>query len=118
MRNRYAGEGDFFRQDNQRLVVEAIVDKLRGISTAQRLAFVIRVLPTISKDTSNMNLGNFLNYVPEINALKFNGITLDFSTGLLESSSTPVGNGMYILVPTDGMNNYSAIRAYVRLHLE
>ncbi len=119
MRNRYASEGDFFRQDNQRLVIEAIIGKLRGMGVSQRIAFIIKVLPTTSKDVSNMNFGSLLGYASDLGKIKFNGITLGFATGLLESSSTPVGNGnMYILIPTAGMNNYSEIRAYVQMHLQ
>ncbi len=119
MRNRYAGEGDFFREENQHLILEALLEKLRGMSTAERLSFVIKVLPTLSSDESNMNFGDLLNYASEINGIKFNNIVLDFTTGLLESSSTTVGNSeMYILLPISGMNNYSGVRAYIQSKLE
>ncbi len=119
IRNRYASEGDFFREANQHLVIEAIIQDLRGMNLAQRTAFVIKILPALAKDQTNMNLGDLLSYAPDLHGLKINNIVLDFRTGLLVSSSTPVGGGdMYILVPAAGINNYGDIRAYIQSNLQ
>lgn len=119
IRNRYAGEGDFFREANQHLVIEAILQDVRGMNLAQRTAFVIKILPTLAKDQTNMNLGDLLSYASDLRNLKVNNVVLDFRTGLLVSSSTPVGNGnMYTLVPAAGMNNYEDIRAYIQSNLQ
>ncbi|MDE2096087.1 MAG: LCP family protein [Patescibacteria group bacterium] len=119
IRNRYASEGDFFREANQHLVIEAVIQDLRDMNLAQRTAFVIKVLPALAKDQTNMNLGDLLSYAPDLRNLKVNNVVLDFRTGLLASSSTPVGNGnMYILLPSAGINNYGDIRAYIQSNLQ
>lgn len=119
MRNRYAKDGDFFREANQHLVIEGILEKLRGLSSAQKLSFIVKVLPALSSDPSNINFGDLLNYSAVISRVKFNNIILNFGPGLLKSSSTPVGNGsMYTLIPAAGINNYGNIQSYILSELK
>jgi anionic cell wall polymer biosynthesis LytR-Cps2A-Psr (LCP) family protein len=119
IRNRYAAEGDFFREDNQHLVIEAIFKKFLSLDLIDQTKLIASIYPEIDKLNTNVNFGEVYPLISEGKNITFKSAALDFSTGLVESSSTPVGNGsQYILLPTAGMNNYSKIRDYITLQLQ
>ncbi len=119
IRNRYAPQGDFFREENQHLIIEAMVKKFLNLNVIDQTKFMIAVSPEINKIDTNVNPGEIYPLISEGNNLTFHSAIFGFSTGLVESSSTPVATGsQYILIPTAGMNNYSQIRSYINLQLQ
>lgn len=119
IRNRYAAEGDFFREDNQHLIIEAILKKFTTLNFIQQAKLVTGLSPEINQLYTNVNLGEIYPLMSDAGNVTFRSAVVDFTTGLVESSSTPVGNGSeYILLPTAGINNYSKIRNYITLQLQ
>lgn len=111
VRNRFAPEGDFFRERHQHLLVKAIFDEVSRLSTADRTKFFFKVLPEVSKSQTNFSIGELIPQLGNIEVQKFNGITLDFSTGVLVSSVDPIG--AYVLIPKEGINNYEGVRKFI-----
>lgn len=119
IRNRFAPEGDFFREDNQHIVIEAVLKKFLDLNLYERSKLLLSLTPQINKIETNVSLGQMYQLASESGNVTFHNAVLNFSTGLVESSSTPTSNGsQYILVPKDGMNNYSEIRDYITLQLQ
>jgi LCP family protein required for cell wall assembly len=119
IRNRFAPEGDFFREDNQHLIIEAILKKFLSLNFIEQTKLVVALSPEINKLETNVNLGEVYPLISEGKDLSFRSAILDFSTGLVESSSTSVADGsQYILVPYAGINNYGKIRDYITLQLQ
>lgn len=116
VRNRFAPEGDFFRERHQHLLVQAIFDKVSEESPSERTKFFFQMLPEVTKSQSNFSLGELIPQLGGIEVQKFNSITLDFSTGVLVSSVDPIG--AYILIPKDGVNNYEGVRKYIESRVE
>lgn len=116
VRNRFAPEGDFFREKHQHLLVQAIFNKLSGQSAALRTKFFLQILPEVAKSQSNFSIGELIPQLGSIEVQKFNSITLDFSTGTLVSSADPIG--AYILIPKEGANNYEGVREYIKSRIE
>lgn len=114
IRNRYAPEGDFFREKNQHLVVEAIFKKFNSLSSIRKTAFAFRLLPSIRDSQTNFSIGEFIYEFADAKDVSFQSIVLDFGTELLTSDSieTP-GGEVYILVPKEGVNRYSKIREFI-----
>ncbi|MDP3953295.1 MAG: LCP family protein [bacterium] len=115
IRNRFAPQGDFFREKNQHLVVEAALQKYEGLSPLRKTVFAFRMLPEIKKSQANFDLNDLFFEFGGIDQLNFNSIVLDFDTGLLLSSSiqTNTGESAYVLIPKEGINEYSAMRAFI-----
>ncbi|MFH1694483.1 MAG: LCP family protein [Patescibacteria group bacterium] len=120
IRNRYAPEGDFFREKNQHLVLGAIFTKFDSLSSFKKTSFLFRMLPQISKSTSNFRLGETISDFREIDKIQFNSIVLDFNTELWQSTSLPslVGEGEYVLIPKAGINEYEKVKEYIQEHLQ
>ncbi|MBI3088845.1 MAG: LCP family protein [Candidatus Colwellbacteria bacterium] len=116
VRNRFAPEGDFFREKHQHLLVQAVFDKLSEESVAERTKFFFRILPEVAKSQSNFSIGELIPQLSNVEVRKFNSITLDFSTGVLVSSQDPIG--AYILIPKEGMNNYKEVRTLIERKIE
>ncbi len=116
VRNRFAPEGDFFRERHQHLLVQAIFDELSRQSAADRTKFFFKILPEVTKSQSNFSIGELIPQLGSIQVQKFNSITLDFSTGVLVSSQDPIG--AYILTPKEGINNYSGVKQFIESKLE
>ncbi|HEY4498218.1 MAG TPA: LCP family protein [Candidatus Paceibacterota bacterium] len=115
IRNRAAPEGDFFREKNQHLVVEAIFKRFNELSAQEKTALFFKLLPEIGKAKSNFSIGELVPEAKEINSLQFNSVVLDFETELLQSTSIPWGSGaFYALVPSAGMDNYGEIRNFIQ----
>jgi len=115
IRNRFAPQGDFFREKNQHLVVEAAFAKFKDLSALRKTVVAFRLLPELSKSKANFNINDLFYEFRGIKEVNFNSIVLDFSTGLLVSSTleTPSGEKAYILVPKVGANNYSEIKKFI-----
>ncbi len=115
IRNRYAPQGDFFREKNQHLVVQAIFSRLSQLNTAEKTKFFLRILPETRKMKANFSVSDILPQLRETGTVKFNSIVLDFGTGLLASTYIDLGEAgaAYVLVPQEGVNKYEAIRQYI-----
>lgn len=116
IRNRFAPEGDFFRERHQHLLVKAIFDALSQLSAADRTKFFFRMLPEVAKSQSNFSIGELIPQLGNIEIQKFNSITLDFSTSVLVSSQDPLG--AYVLIPKEGINNYRGAREYIESKIQ
>ena len=116
VRNRFAPEGDFFRERHQHLLVKAIFDELSRQSTANRARFFFAILPEATKSQSNFSIGELIPQLGNISVQKFNSITLDFQTGVLVSSVDPIG--AYVLIPKEGINNYKGVKAFIENRIE
>ena len=143
MRNRYSPEGDFFREKNQHVVIASIFNSFNILSAGDKTAFLLGMVPYLRGAEANFSIGEIIPSFGEVNSLTFNSVTLDFSTGLLRSSYVPVGTRFldiptstepslgqtstsststvttptpvraYVLIPTEGINNYTAIREFI-----
>ncbi len=134
IRNRHAPQGDFFREKNQQAVIGATLDKFYSLTPVEKTKFLFRMVPEIQNAETNFNLGVLVSEFGKLGGLELNSIVLDFETRLLQSSYTsalftaptqgidPQGTspqrgsgqvGAYILIPTEGVNNYEAIREFI-----
>src|SRR3989304_6099065 len=116
VRNRFAPEGDFFRERHQHLLVRAIFDGLSEQSSADRTKFFFKILPEVAKSQSNFSIGELIPQLGNIEVRKFNSITLDFSTGVLVSSQDSIG--AYVLIPKEGINNYKGVKQFIEAKLQ
>ncbi|MEX2054173.1 MAG: LCP family protein [Candidatus Colwellbacteria bacterium] len=116
IRNRFAPEGDFFRERNQHLVVEAAFKKFQELSSLQKTVFSFRMLPEVKKTKANFDLNNLFFEFSGTNEFEFNSIVMDFNTGVFLSGSiqVPTGESAYVLTPKEGINQYSAVRAFIQ----
>lgn len=118
-RNRYAPEGDFFREKNQYEVIKAIADKFKSLNPIEKAAFVFKITPEIAKLKTNLDFQQLLPAMESFGGIRFNDIVLDFQTGLLESSTTTIGtSSAYILVPKSGADNYVDVKTYIQSKIE
>ena len=116
IRNRFASQGDFFREKNQQLVIEALYQKYKNLSQAEKIKLAINLMPDLNSIQTNSDFFELFSLGQEIKNVRFKGITLDFTTGLLESSSTSivgVSTPQYILLPKAGLNKYDEIKNYI-----
>ncbi len=119
LRNRYSREGDFFREKNQHLIIEAILNRYRTLNSVEKMKLSLSLGKDIEKIKTNIGFSQLLSLNSNINEIKIKGTTLDFSTGLLISSSTPVGNSSaYILIPKAGINNYEEIKKFINSQIQ
>ena len=120
VRNRYAPNGDFYRENNQHEVIQALMDKFRGLNALDKARFIFNMTPELGKLETNVNFQEFVPLIQDIKNPRFNNVVLDFSTGLVMSSSTPVSvsSSQYILLPTAGEGNYLNIKTYIQSKLE
>ena len=115
IRNRFAPEGDFFREKNQHLVIESAFKKFNSLSSWRKTAVAFGLLPELNKSKSNFSMGDVFFEFKNIEKMSFNSIVLDFSTKLLVSSSIQAANGdaAYVLIPSEGINEYGNIREFI-----
>lgn len=115
MRNRFAPEGDFFREKNQHLVIEAVFNKFSELSTWRKTAVLFSLLPLINKSPANFSAGDVFYQFNDLVNLRFNSIVLDFSTELLVSDSIPTDSGerASVLIPSEGLNQYTKIKEFI-----
>lgn len=119
IRNRTAPEGDFFREKNQHLVVEAIFARFNELDAQGKTALFFKLLPEVNKAKANFSIGELVPEAREIQNIKFNSIVLGFETKLLQSISIPWGSGaFYALVPSAGIDNYTEIRNFIQSQIK
>ena len=117
VRNRFSAEGDFFREKNQYEVIQAITDKYKSLNPIEKSTFMFKMFPKITKIETNIDFSRLISTFEKVNDVRFNDVVLDFSTGLLVSSSTSVvgtSTPQYILVPKVGQGDYSEVRNYIQ----
>ena len=115
IRNRFAPEGDFFREKNQHLVIESAFNKFNSLSPWRKTAVAFGLLPELNKSKSNFSMGDVFYKFGKIEEINFNSIVLDFSTKLLVSSmvQTVDGDEAYVLIPSEGINEYGKIQEFI-----
>ena len=120
IRNRYAPQGDFFRERNQHLVLGAIFARFDQLSALEKTSFIFRVLPYLSQSASNFSLGESIASLRDVKGISFNSIVLDFDTGLWQNSTVTSTDGeeAYILIPKEGINQYETVRSYIATRLQ
>ena len=99
IRNRYSPQGDFFREKNQQVVIEGIFEKFSELGSPQKVSFLFSLVPEVKNAESNFNLGEIIPKFDNLESLRFNGVVLDFSTGLLSSSYVPIGGSAATSAP-------------------
>ena len=118
-RNRYAPEGDFFREKNQQEVVRAIMKKFKGLSTMEKTAFMFKMTPELGNLNTNIDFKELLPTMRQFGSVRLNNIVVDFKTGVLQSSQVEYGSAMaYILVPRLGQGKYEEMRNFVQSKIE
>ncbi len=119
IRNRFAPEGDFFREKNQHLVIESAFNKFNSLSPWHKTAVIFGLLPELNKSKSNFNVGDVFYKLRKIEDIGFNSIVLDFSTGLLVSSKVKAANGddVEVLIPSEGINEYGKIKEFINQNI-
>ncbi|MDI6717485.1 MAG: LCP family protein [Patescibacteria group bacterium] len=120
VRNRYAPEGDFFREKNQHQIIQAIIDKFKKMSYLSKTRFIFKMAPELGKLDTNINFQEIIPMAEKLSNPRFNDIVLDFNIGLLESKSELINasSSAYILVPKAGEGDYNEIRNYIQNRLE
>ncbi len=115
IRNRFAPEGDFFREKNQHLVIESAFNKFHSLSPWRKTSVIFGLLPELNKSKSNFSMGDVFYKLGRVDDIKFNSIVLDFSTKLLMSSMIQTVNGdeAYVLIPSEGIDKYGKIQEFV-----
>lgn len=96
VRNRFAPEGDFFREKNQQEIIRGAVGRFRGLNLFQKTAFVFKMTPELSRLETNIDFQELLPAFDKFNGARFNNVVLDFSTGLLYSGYVDIFTGKII----------------------
>lgn len=119
VRNRYAPEGDFFREKNQQEVVRAIMKKFKGLSTMEKTAFLFKMTPELGNLNTNIDFKELLPTMRQFGGVRLNNIVVDFKTGILQSSQVEYGTAMaYVLIPRLGTGRYEDMRNFVQSKIE
>ncbi len=119
VRNRFAPEGDFFREKNQHQIIQALIDKYKNLDSIKKASFLFKITPEITKMQTNINFQELLPLIEKFGNVRFNDVVLDFQTGLLESSFSIIGTSTeYILIPPKGQENYGEIKNFIEGRLE
>lgn len=147
IRNRYAPNGDFFREQNQQNIVKEAFVKFQQLSAQNKIAFAEKyILQGSLLSHANIDASQLAPYVLSggVENISMQSITFDFSTKLLKTdalllqsaSSSPADQGVTssttasttvatttapasisVLIPTAGIDDYAAMRAYVQARL-
>jgi|GEM_PF-1187315 len=147
IRNRYAPNGDFFREQNQQNIVKEAFAKFKQLPTQSKIAFIGKyILQEGLLSHANIDVSQLVPYVLSggVENISMQSITFDFSTGLLKTDSIPIISAgslpteqnilssttasssvvatttppsISVLIPTAGMDNYAAMRVYVQARL-
>lgn len=118
-RNRFASDGDFFRERNQHDIIKAIIHKFKNLGPIDKMAFVFKITPELSKLQTNLDFSQLIPLIEKASNIRFNNVVMDFKSGILQSSSVQYGSSSaYILVPRKGQNDYTEIKDYIQSKLE
>lgn len=118
-RNRYAPNGDFFRETNQQEMVRAIMKKFKNLGMMEKTAFLFKMTPELGNLNTNIDFKELLPSVRQFGSVRLNTIVVDYKTGILQNSEVEVGTVMAsILVPRAGAGQYEEMRNYVESKIE
>ncbi len=118
VRNRFASEGDFFREKNQHLIISAAMEKYRLLSGAEKIRFLIKAASELSSLQTDISPSDIVSLLRSSKEARMNSVVLDFKTGLLQSSSVLLGtSSAYVLIPKEGVDKYEAIKSFVQSKL-
>jgi LCP family protein required for cell wall assembly len=125
IRNRYHREGDFFREKNQQQIVKNAFAKFINLNIEKKLSFLEKYLLT-QKILQNININKTtiadIIFNTNLEKIKLYNIVLDSSTKLLLNTSiqsyTPSSTPISVLIPTEGQNQYNAIRNYIQTQIQ
>ncbi len=119
-RNRYAPEGDFFREKNQQDVIRAMLQKIRSLNMLEKATFLFKMTPELAKLNTNINFQELLPLADKFEKVRLNNVVVDFKTGILQSANVPYygSSTAYALIPRAGVNNYSEMQQYIQSKIE
>lgn len=151
IRNRYAPNGDFFREQNQQNIIKEAFAKFQQLPLRDKISFAEKyVFQDGLLSHANIDASQLTPYVlgGGVNNISMRSITFDFSTKLLKTDMLPLQTSgsspiepyasstaasttvavstmtasatpkfISVLVPTAGMDDYAAMRAYVQAHV-
>lgn len=118
-RNRYAPEGDFFREKNQQEMMRAIERKFKGLNALEKTAFLFKMTPELGNLNTNINFKELLPSLRQFGGVRLNNIVIDFKTGILQSAQAHYGSSTaYTLIPRLGEGQYEEMRNYVQSKIE
>ena len=118
-RNRYAPEGDFFREKNQQEMMRAIEKKFKGLNGLEKTAFLFKMTPELGNLNTNINFKELLPTLRQFGGVRLNPIVIDFKTGILQSAQAAYGSSTAsILIPRLGQGQYEEMRNYVQSKIE
>jgi LCP family protein required for cell wall assembly len=121
VRNRFNIAGDFFREKNQYEVIQAIANKYKNLNPIEKSTFMFKMFPKMTEVETNIDFAQLISTFEKANDFSFNDIVMDFSTGLLISSSTSIfstSTQQYILVPKIGQGDYSEVKNYIQENIK
>lgn len=124
VRTRYAPEGDFYRMNNQHLVIAALRDKIIQLSNVWNLMSWLKLYESISSHyITNLDfntLWELFNAIKNIknNQIKYLSVTNRPPNNLLISSSVPgiyenATTSVYVLLPRSGFEQYEGIKQFI-----
>jgi len=145
IRNRYASEGDFFREHNQQNIIKQAFAKFKELSKEEKINFVNTFV--VEKDLleqTDIDVSSLVPYVSygDFDSITIKSIELDFSTHLVQTiniplapsssllatsstssinvstSSTATPSFISAIAPVAGIDNYDALREYVQERLK
>lgn len=122
IRNRYNEKGDFFRENNQHKIIEAVIDEFINLSNQEKLEFVkYFVLDSSLLDNISVDFSDAipLLFDDEKNEVSIRSIVLSPETDLfkiseIDSNTNSSSTNISVVVPTSGFGDYSEIRKYVQ----
>ncbi len=126
VRNRFNQQGDFFRESNQHVVVQAMLDKFQKLDSDQKNNFLKTfVFRGSFLENAQIDFSKLTPYLfgTDLSQIKFKSIVLDFTTKLFTTKSLPLQyvattTHISVLVPTAGFEEYKDIRAYIQQNLD
>jgi len=125
VRTRYAPNGDFYRINNQHIIIAALKEKITQLSHVWSLMTWFKIYQSISNHyITNLDFNTLWDLVTVFRDIKSNQIQyLDLTNqapnNLLVSSSVEgiynnATTSVYILLPKEGFEHYSAIQNYIK----
>lgn len=125
VRTRYAPSGDFYRIDNQHIIISALREKINQLSNVWNLITWFKIWQSVSNHyIANLDfntlweLFNLLKNVKS-NQIQYLSFTNQPPDNLLISSAVGgiynnATTSLYILLPKEGFENYQNIQEYIK----
>jgi len=125
IRTRYAPSGDFYRMDNQHIIIAALREKINQLSNVWNLMTWFKIWQSISNHyIANLDfntLWELFNLFKNVksNQIQYLSLTNRPPDNLLVSSAVEGINNnattsVYILLPKEGFENYQKIQEYLK----